>query len=415
LSSANDQKLTWQAGVFYYTNEFKRGDDGKNPVWVGDTYSADPAVSAINQIVFNTPFPLPMATPGQVGYLASNLDTEYLGVYGQSTWNITDQFGVTAGARWQEETKDANIRQWVNIPGLSIMSLNLAPAAVSANGLNRSTSDVTWSLTPTWKVTPDAMLYATAAHGFKSGGFNTGFGALAINKREFGDEDIMHYEAGAKFDLLDSRARLAASVFQTEFDNYQDAAFVGGQFTVGNAEQARLRGAELEGTVLVARHLTADASVSYADFIYTKNTQGQCYPNRPGAVRGQSCDLSGEHPINAPEWKTHMGVQYDQPVQWGSLYTRADWSWTSEYNTSFSADPRLQQAAYDWINLRAGARWSNYEAVLWVDNVTNETVANMDPVVTVYASQPSATYQDASYQSLLQDARSYGVTLKMKF
>jgi iron complex outermembrane receptor protein len=353
-----------------------------------------------------------MAAPGQVGYLASNLDTDYLGIYGQTTWNITDQFGVTGGARWQQETKDANIQQWVNIPGASIMSLNLAPAAVSANGLHRSTDDVTWSLTPTWKVTPDAMLYATAAHGFKSGGFNTGFGKLPIAQREFGDEDIMHYETGAKFDLLNGRARLAASVFQTEFNNYQDAAFVGGQFTVGNAEQARLRGAELEGQVLLVKHLTADASVSYADFIYTTNTHGQCYPGRasdsttsPGA-----CNLSGEHPINAPEWKTHMGVQYDQPVQWGSLYTRADWSWTSEYNTSFSADPRLHQAAYDWINLRAGARWSNYEAVLWVDNLTNETVANMDPVVTVYALPT-----DGSYQSLLQDARSYGVTLKMKF
>jgi outer membrane receptor protein involved in Fe transport len=414
LSSANDQKITWQAGAFYYTNEFKRGDDGKNPVWVGDTYSNSQAVKDQNALWFGAAFP--MAADGQVGYLASNLDTEYLGIYGQTTWNITDQIGVTAGARWQEETKDANIQQWVNIPTASIMQRALAPAAVSKNGLHRKTDDTTWSLTPTWKVTPDAMLYATAAHGFKSGGFNTGFGALAIDKREFGDEDIMHYEAGAKFDLFNSRARLAASVFQTEFNNYQDAAFVGGQFTVGNAEQARLRGAELEGTVLVARHLTADASVSYADFIYTTNTHGQCYPNRPGAVANQSCDLSGEHPINAPEWKTHMGVQYDQPVQWGSLYTRADWSWTSEYNTSFSADPRLQQAAYDWINLRAGARWSNYEAVLWVDNVTNETVANMDPVVTVYATQAgNPSYKDASYQSLLQDARSYGVTLKMKF
>jgi iron complex outermembrane receptor protein len=414
LSSANDQPLTWLAGAFYYTNEFKRGDDGKNPVWVGDKYSAHPAVSAINQIVFNAPIPIPMAAPGQVGYLASNLDTDYLGVYGQANWNITDQFGVTAGARWQEESKDASIRQWVNIPGPSVMSINLAPAAASGTA-DRTTDDVTWSVTPTWNVTEDAMLFVTAAHGFKSGGFNTGFGVLRMDQREFQDEDIMHYEAGAKFDLIDGRARLAASVFQTEFDNYQDAAFVGGQFTVGNAEQAELKGAELEGAVVVAKNITADASISYADFVYTTNTQGQCYPNRPGAVRGQPCDLSGEHPINAPEWKTHMGAQYDLPVQWGSFFTRADWSWTSDYNTSFSADPRLKQVAYDWINLRAGARWGNYEAVLWVENVTNETVANMDPVVTVYASQPSATYQDASYQSLLQDPRSYGITLKAKF
>ncbi len=410
LSSADDQRVTWLAGAFYYNNQYKRGDDGKNPVWVGDTYSAHPAVMAVHNILFGAP--IPMAAPGQVGYLASNLDTDYLGVYGQATWHITEQFGVTGGARWQEETKDANIRQWVNIPGASVMSINLAPAAVSANGLTRTTDDVTWSVTPTWNVTEDAMLFATAAHGFKSGGFNTGFGRLPISQREFGDEDIMHYEAGAKFDLLSGRARLAASVFQTEFDNYQDAAFVGGQFTVGNAEQARLKGAELEGAVLVAKNITADASISYADFVYTTNTHGQCYPGRASnsTTTAGACSLTGEHPINAPEWKTHLGVQYDQPVQWGSLYTRADWSWTSEYNTSFSADPRLKQAAYDWVNLRAGTRWGNYEAVLWVENVTNETVTNMDAVVTVYAAPT-----DGSYQSLLQDARSYGATFRVKF
>ncbi len=38
-----------------------------------------------------TPFPLPVAAPGQLGFLASNLDTEYVGVYGQSTWNLSDQ------------------------------------------------------------------------------------------------------------------------------------------------------------------------------------------------------------------------------------------------------------------------------------------------------------------------------------
>jgi iron complex outermembrane receptor protein len=412
LSSADNQPITWMTGAFYYTNKFKRGDDGKNPVFLGDTFSANPTVSAINQVLFNTPFPLPIATAGQAGYLASELDTQYLGIYGQSTWNINDQFGITAGARWQEENKDADIRQWVNIPGPSIVSIVLSPAAVSATGLKHDTSDVTWSLTPTWHANEDTMVFATASHGFKSGGFNTGFGRLPIAQREFGDESIMHYEVGTKMDLLNKRMRLAVSAFQTNFDNYQDAAFVGGQFTVGNAEQARLKGAELEATALLAAHITADASVSYADLIYTLNTHGQCYPGRasdsptsPGA-----CTLTGQHPVNAPDWKTHLGVQYDQPVSFGSFYTRADWSWTSEYNTSFSADPRLKQPAYDWVNLRAGVRWDHYEAVLWVDNATNVTVANLDPVVTLYAAPT-----DGSYQSLLQDARSYGATFKVKF
>ena len=417
LSSAADQTVSWLGGAFYYTNEFTRGEPNDPATFLGDTLSSHPAVGAINRVLLGPPgsplpFPVPAAAPGQLGFLASNLDTEYVGVYGQSIWNLSEQFLITGGVRWQEETKEANIRQWVNNPAPSIISLALSPAAISAEGLEHDASEVTWSVTPQWRVTDNAMLFATAAHGFKSGGFNTGFGRLPIAQREFQDEDIMHYEAGAKFDLLNGRMRLAASLFNTVYDEYQDAAFVGGQFTVSNAERAKLEGAELEGALMIGERLNADFAVSYADLIYDKNTHGQCYPGRtpdstttPGA-----CDLSGEHPVNAPEWKTHLGLQYDQPVSWGELFTRADWSWTSEYNTSFSADPRLKQDAYSWVNLRAGTRWKNYEVAFWVDNVTDETVVNLDAVVTLYASP-----RDGSYQSLLQNPRSYGVTFRVNY
>ena len=412
LNSAGGETVDWLGGVFWYTNEFERGDGGDRPFFLGDTLSANPVVAAVNQQLLRTPFPLPVAAPGQIGYHDSTLDTDYIGVFGQATWNITDAFALTGGLRWQQEDKEADIRQWVNNPAPSLISLVLSPPAVSAQGLERDTDEVTWSLTPQWTISEEAMLYVTAAHGFKSGGFNTGFGRLPIAGREFADEDIMHYEAGLKLELLEGRMRVAASTFFTEYDEYQDAAFVGGQFTVGNAEQAELKGAELEGTLLLSDTLTTDFSISYADFSYEKNTRGQCYPGRaPDSTTSPgSCDLSGEHPVNAPEWKTHLGLQYETPVSWGDVYARADWSWTDEYNTSFSADPRLVQDAYSWVNLRAGTRWSAYEVVLWVDNATDETVANLEPVVNIYAAGT-----DGSYQSFLQAPRSYGVTFRVEY
>jgi len=412
LTSAGGETVDWLGGVFWYTNEFKRGDDGNRPMFLGDVESGNPAVAAINQRLLGTPFPLPEATPGQMGYNDSKLTTDYIGVFGQATWNITEAFAVTGGLRWQQEDKKADIIQSVNDPSPSIISLLLTPPAVSGKGLEHDTDDVTWSVTPQWNITEDAMLYVTAAHGFKSGGFNTGFGRIPIDQREFKDEDVTHYEAGVKLEMLEGRMRLAGSTFYTEFDDYQDAAFIGGQFTVGNAEKAELKGAEFEGTLLLTETLTTNFAVSYADFTYDKNTSGQCYPGRtpdspttPGA-----CDLSGEHPVNAPEWKTHLGLQYDKSVSWGEVFARADWSWTDDYNTSFSGDPRLVQDAYSWVNLRAGTRWDAYEVVLWVDNATDETVANIEAVMNVYA-----TPTDGSYQSFLQSPRSYGVTLRANF
>ena len=98
LSSAGGETVDWLGGLFYYTNEFERGDGGDRAMFVGDTLSAHPAVAAVNQQLFRTPFPLPVATPGQLGYLDSTLDTDYVGVYGQATWQ---PHGGLLGDRWR--------------------------------------------------------------------------------------------------------------------------------------------------------------------------------------------------------------------------------------------------------------------------------------------------------------------------
>ena len=274
----------------------------------------------INRALLRTPFPLPAAAPGQLGFLASNLDTEYLGVYGQSTWNLSEQFLITGGARWQEESKEANIRQWVNDPAPSIISMLLSPAAVSAEGLEHDASEVTWSVTPQWRVTDNTMLFATAAHGFKSGGFNTGFGRLPIAAARVRGRGHHALRGGRKV----RAAEPAACGSQRAYSTRSTTTTRTPPSSAGNSRSTtpsrrRLEGAELEGALMIGERLTADFAVSYADLVYEKNTHGQCYPGRasdstttPGA-----CDLSGEHPVNAPEWKTHLGLQYEQPVELG--------------------------------------------------------------------------------------------------
>ncbi len=406
LASAGGETINWLLGAFYYTNDFKRGDGGDSPVFLFDTLSDDPTVAAVNQSRFGTPFPLPAATQGQFGFLDAKLDTDYYAVYGHTTYAINGQFSVTGGLRWQHEGKDGKLVQSTNDPSPSLISLLLSPASVSGD-LDRDTDKLTWSVSPQWFVTDATMLYATAASGFKSGGFNVGFGGLPLDDREFDDEESMNYEFGVKSGLWGDRLRVAATVFFTEYDDYQDAAFVGGQFSVGNAKKVEVKGFEVEGTALVTDKLRLDLSVSYADLTYEDNPAGLCYPGRvpdspsvPGA-----CVLDGEHPINAPPWKTHLGLTYEQPVSWGDVYGRVDWSWTDDYNTSFSGDPRLTQGSYNWVNLRTGTRWDNFELVFWVENLTDATVVNLDAVLSLYAG-------DGSYQSYLQAPRSYGISFR---
>jgi iron complex outermembrane receptor protein len=321
---------------------------------------------------------------------------------------------LTTGVRWQNERKTASINNSLTAPGASFISTTLtppvSPGGEPVNGaINRETDALDWSVTPQFKLSNHSMAYFTLAHTSKSGGFNTGFGNAPLSAREFKDESIEHYELGAKWTLADERIRLSAATFITQYQDYQDAAFVSAQFTVGNAEQVDLSGFELEGEVLLSNQLAADFSISYADLKYETNSTGMCYPGRmPDGSLPRSCDLSGERPINAPEWRTHAGLHYALPVRWGELLARVDWSWTDRYNTSFSADPRLIQDAYSEIGVRLSARiGESYEVIGWVENMLDAQVTYVDAVLNLF--------NDASYQSFMAVPRSYGVTMRVRF
>ena len=65
----------------------------------------------------------------------------------------------------------------------------------------------------------DSMIFASAATGTKSGGFQTVNGTP--ENREFDDEDTTSYELGVKSTLLDARLRINASAFYSEIDDFQ--------------------------------------------------------------------------------------------------------------------------------------------------------------------------------------------------
>lgn len=406
LSSDSTAERPWLVGLFIYHNVFDRGDGGRRPVFLWDTASDHPAVSAFNQNLLGTPFAVPFATQGQEGYLDSTQKTRYAGVFGQATFPVSDQLKIRVAARWQAEEKDADIYQSVNDTAPSILSLLLSPREISGGDLNRSTDRLTWSLTPEWTAKDESLFYATVSRGFKSGGFNTSFGSLPISTREFSDEDVTHYEVGAKRAVFNESARISAAAFYTEFEDYQDAAFVGSQFTVGNAESVALKGFEIESQFTPLANLLIQASVTYTDLYYETNTGGQCYPGRTpdSTTDASACDLSGEHPINAPKWSALLSLGYEADLGKATILSQLDWSWTDKYNTSFSADPSLQQDAYHWINASTSIRWQNFTVTAWVDNLLDRAVSNADGVMNIYTG-------DNSFQRFLKPPRSVGISL----
>ncbi len=405
LESAAGGRFTWLLGSFYYRNLYQRGDGGREPMF-----------GANGELAYHDIWPallgLPLAVPGQLGIHDSQLDTRYFSVFAQAQWQLTQRLKLTAALRQQRERKEAAIGNSVTAPGASLISAILAPAATVAgepvNGtLRRTSRNVPWSITPQFRFSDDAMSYLTVARGAKSGGYNTGFGDSPLARREFADESVHHYEIGAKTSFANRRLLLDAAAFYTRYDDFQDSAFISAQFSVGNAAAVELKGVEIEGSALPHRGLTLDYSVSLADLRYVRHTNGLCHPGRvPDGSTPTSCVLSGSRPIQAPRWETHLGLRYELPRSWGRFLARADWSWTDDYNTSFSADPRLTQGAYSLVSARIGVKMKNTELTLWGNNLLNETVSYFDSLLNLF--------NDASFQSYLAPPRSYGITLRLR-
>ena len=407
LASAGGETLDWQVGAFYYKNEFFFGDKGKSPMFMSDVDSENPLWAAILGV--------PFATAGQDGFLDGRQESEYIALFGQGTWNATDNFSLTVGLRWQEEDKDMSIDQAAT-GGVSVISALLSPVATGWTGGSdsRSVSDVTWTISPQYNLSDDTMVYAIVSKGFKSGGFDIGFGAAPADGREFEDEELLHYELGVKTELLDGNMRLAASLFYTDIDNYQDPLFVGGQFVIRNAENTELAGIEVEGTALLSERLTADFAVSYVDLEYSKYTEGGCFGQIPvgGVPNGTNggCDLSGQTPGNAPRTKANLGLTWQDEVSWGDYYLGGNISFTDDYKTTQSVHPDLEQDAFFWVTLRAGTRWDRYELVAWVDNALNEEVISFAAPLSLVND-----LGDQSFQTFLSAPRSYGLTFRVNY
>ena len=429
LVSPSGGAFEWLAGGYYLDTTFERGDRGRTAM-----FEVQAAASRFS--IPTAPSPLIVyGQNGDKGYLDSRASSKYFALFGQATYRFSDLFALTGGLRWQTETKKASINNRTtftpnpNLPaghplaGVNFLTAVLVPAAtfpagVKINGPLPDVKDdgVTWNVTANFTPNDDTLIYASYARGSKSGGHNIGFGNAVPALRGFGAEKVDNWELGGKFDLADRRARIALSLFRSDYTNYQNAGFVGLQYLVNNAEKVRVTGVEAEGTFRLASGLTMNLGAAYIDAKFGKYSGGACWFGRaPDANKDAngaftSCDLSGRQLPLAPKWRMTGALQYERPVSFGELYARTDLNWQGKAHTnSASLDPRNLQKAYALLNARLGVRFDNgLDLSVWATNLTNKTVVNQSGVLSFFGTT-------SGYQNYLGAPRQIGVTARLGF
>lgn len=294
-------------------------------------------------------------------------ETTSYAVYGEAVYQLTDQLRLTAGLRYTKEEKDFERVQEFYGAGQTFPP-QLGTGFVATNvDESEDWSMATPKLGLDYRLSKEAMIYASISRGFKSGGFdgrsNDAFGATPYDQ-----ETLWAYEAGLKSQFLAQRLQLNAAVFFNDYDDLQLSSFTAAsdgtfQALFTNAGKAETYGLELELSALVTDQLSLDFNLGYLNAEYKE------YVGPNGA------DISDERElVNSPEWSGRVALRYDLSFTGGArLSIGTDLSYRDTVYPTVSSSEILAQDSYTlWsANLQYISADEHWEVLLSGKNLTD--------------------------------------------
>lgn len=282
-----------------------------------------------NRIFLLGPYPVPGpffgASNTMIDYDINN--NQSYSVFGELTWQITDNLELAGGGRWTKVDKKTRITQpfeWLTITGASPFAPTGAEYDVGVKGDNFSPQ-----VTLTWHPQENMTLYGAYRTGFLAGGVGnpgvvtnyTGFSQDQLHDAlAFDSEKAEGGEIGIKGILFDGRLSGDLTAFHYRYSGLQVATFhpETTSFSIGNAASAIDQGVEFQAAFQATDSLNLHAAVSYVDLHYVDYGNAPCYATQTAA---QGCiatptahqDLSGEHFGNAP-LTMNFGATYDVAI-----------------------------------------------------------------------------------------------------
>jgi iron complex outermembrane recepter protein len=309
---ANAITMKWQAGIEYFNQAYEQD-----------------AVNTLSPFVLSPqiPFRVAMHSP------EAQIDNAGIGIFGRTTFTFNDRLDVTAGLRFDRESGDAVLRTFYDPV--------IAPPNVVA--AEQTFSDVSPQVAFGYRVDDRTNVYASAARGYKAGGYNP---AALPGSEAYGEEHAWHVEAGVKSSLAGGKVAATAAVFFIDWDDLQlnvPNPFVPGQFFISNVGGATSNGLEFE---LNARPMqTLDV---FASFGYTNASFGD-------GTTALGADVSGNALPFTPDYTALFGAQLSRGVTSTiNAFVRGEAVLSGEFHYD-EANTRSQDA-YSLVNLRAGAR-----------------------------------------------------------
>ncbi|MBS0505468.1 MAG: TonB-dependent receptor [Proteobacteria bacterium] len=394
-----------------WSEEFQAVYEGDKIQGVVGAYYLDARASNIFDVILGTTGAA-LNLPGFTASTFGDVRTKTWAVFGDVTYNITDQFAVSVGGRYTSDKRHGVVIR-KNLLGGASPALGGAGVQLGALTSNFDGQKTFKEFTPrasiTFKPSEDHTLYASYAKGFKGGGFDPRGLSTAAPDLDgngvrspaeifdyflFDPEKVDSYEIGYKASLFDNRLRFALAGFYADYKDVQvpgsAGAVINGVPTfVGvttNAGKATMKGIEFETQATLARDFAASGdrlnlsgTLGYIDAQYDRfvtNVGGFDANGNPAPTqRAQPVDVAKFRRIqNTPKWTTSGTLDYATPIGSGLISASTTVSWKSKTFQFETPSPYLDQPGYALWD--ASLVWTSenqrYTIGLHAKNITNK-------------------------------------------
>ncbi|NIB38285.1 TonB-dependent receptor [Pseudomaricurvus alkylphenolicus] len=307
------------------------------------------------------------------------LESSNWSVFGQAEFDLNDSLTLIAGLRWSQDDKDMRFQtgfvsetDGINVPGLFDLQSAIAEAG-GGDQDNVDYGDYAARLQLDWRLNDGTLVFASFNRGIKGGNFAPSANVGVSNIKH--DEEVLNsYEIGIKTEMMDGLARLNATAFYYDYEDYQAFTFSDATPSVANADATNV-GAEFELFLTPNEHWDIMLGLSYMD----SEVDGVQTPQQQVTPVGFEVDwpvdiLDGVELPNAPAYSLNYLFRYNWDMLGGNAAVQIDGTYYDDQYLEVTNGGGALQEAYGVTN--ANVSWTSeddtWQLKAWVKNLGDE-------------------------------------------
>lgn len=330
-----------------------------------------------------------------------------LSVFGELTYNFTDDFQTTVGFRYFDN-KFTN-STFVDLP------LWTGLFAPDTSYYEVKDDDVLFKLNASWNMTDNSTIYGTVSEGYRRGGANavptSGTFAEDPGWLRYDADSVVNYELGIKGSY--DKTRLSAAVFYVDWKDPQvnTATTNWGFFSAINGDSASSKGVELELDGVVTDYFEYRLGYSYVKAELDEPLFAPDDPVNPRALAGAQLPGTPEHALNA------TGIFTKELAENRQWVSRVHAYYQSETQNAINNTPtfNVELDAFTLVDISTSLVLSNWDATLFIRNVGNQRGVTGLFTEAYMGTAPTLGYYGNGNKQFLSQPRTIGVSVNYRF